>query len=139
MRGGPFCERLTPGVNVDRIDVAAGMRALVDCGYPSSETEHHMVVQHALMRWARGEEEAAVRGAIDKSFHGIDLTSWIRVLATARAAAELPFIKATATGKSSSPAHRFPNVYCSSCGGKLGPGDEGFGHCSDHAHLADLD
>jgi hypothetical protein len=79
---------LIPGVNVDRIDVAAGMRALVECGYPASEVERHMVIQYALQRWARGEEEAARRGAIDKAFHGINLTSWIRVLASARAAAE---------------------------------------------------
>ena len=78
---------LTPGVNVDLIDVAAGMRELVACGYPTSEIERHYVIQHALMRWARGEEESAQRGAIDKSFHGIDLTSWIRVLCAARAAA----------------------------------------------------
>ncbi|PLC06357.1 hypothetical protein CY658_04810 [Variovorax sp. RO1] len=88
MRGGPFAERLTPGVNVDRIDVAAGMRALVECGYPTTEVERHYAIQHALMRWARGEEEQAVRGAIDRSFYGIDLTSWLRVLACSRAAAE---------------------------------------------------
>lgn len=94
MRGGAFTERLTPGVNLDRIDVAAGMRALHDCGgYDSMETR--MVIQHALQRWARGEEEAAQRGAIDKSFHGITLTCWIRVLATARAAAETAATKET--------------------------------------------
>ena len=79
--------RLTPGVNLDRIDVAAGMRALHECGYDSMETR--MVIQHALQRWARGEEEAAQRGAIDRNFHGITLTCWIRVLASARAAAEM--------------------------------------------------
>lgn len=79
---------LIPGVNVDRVDVQAGMRALVECGYPATETERHMVIAYALRQWARGEEEAAQRGAIDKSFHGIDLTSWIRVLASARAAAD---------------------------------------------------
>jgi hypothetical protein len=42
----------------------------------------------ALMRWARGEEAAAERGAIDGSFHGIDYTSWRRVLAAARAGGE---------------------------------------------------
>lgn len=86
MRGGPFCESLTPGFNVDKIDVGAGLLELVRCGYPTTEVERHYVIEHALMRWARGEEEAAQRGAIDQSFYGINLTSWIRVLAAARAA-----------------------------------------------------
>jgi hypothetical protein len=47
-----------------------------------------MVIEYALMRWARGEEEAAKRGAIDRSFHGISFTCWLRVLAAARASAE---------------------------------------------------
>lgn len=51
----------------------------------------------------------------------------------------LAFTKASATGKSEAPAHRFPNVFCSQCGGKFGPGDAGFGHCSDHQHQVDLD
>jgi hypothetical protein len=78
--------RPTPGFNVDRIDVAAGIRELHECGWHNGHT--HMVIEHALMRWARGEEEAAERGAIDPKFHGIDLTSWRRVLAAARAAGE---------------------------------------------------
>jgi hypothetical protein len=78
---------LIPGLNVDRLDIAAGMRELAACGYPATETERHMVIQYALQRWARGEEEAAQRGAIDQSFHGIDLTSWLRVLSAAMAAA----------------------------------------------------
>lgn len=32
-------------------------------------------------------------------------------------------------------APRFPEVSCSSCGESFGPGDEGFSHCADHAHL----
>lgn len=79
---------LVPGVNVDRIDVAAGMRELTACGWGDASPETRMVVEYALTRWARGEEEAAERGAIDRSFHGIDFTSWRRVLAAARAAAE---------------------------------------------------
>lgn len=75
-----------PGHDVDRIDVAAGLRELKTIGYDSPETT--MVIEYALMRWARGEEEQAQRGAIDRSFHGIDLTCWIRVLAAARASAE---------------------------------------------------
>lgn len=80
--------KLTPGVNVDKVDVAAGLRELQNCGWADASIETQMVVEHALVRWARGEEEAARRGAIDRSFHGIDLTSWLRVLAAARAAAQ---------------------------------------------------
>lgn len=84
-----FCgEPLVPGVNIDRIDIEAGMRELVKCGYPGTETERHMVVQYALQRWERGEEDEAQRGAIDQSFYGIDLSSWVRVLSAARASAE---------------------------------------------------
>jgi hypothetical protein len=78
---------LIPGHNVDRIDVAAGMRELKACGYDDS-VETAFVIEHALMRWARGEEEQAKRGAIDRGFHGIDFGSWVRVLAAARVAAE---------------------------------------------------
>lgn len=77
--------RRVVGYNVDRIDVAAGLRELKACGYASPETD--MVIEHALMRWARGEEAAAVKGAIDRTFHGINLTCWLRVLAAAMAAA----------------------------------------------------
>lgn len=75
-----------PGQDVDRIDVAAGLRELTACGY--SEPKTVMVIEYALRRWARGEEEAAQRGAIDRAFHGINPTCWIRVLAAARAKAE---------------------------------------------------
>ena len=30
---------------------------------------------------------------------------------------------------------RFERVYCSACGQGFGPGDAGFSHCPDHAHL----
>lgn len=73
------------GYNVDRIDVAAGLRELRACGYDEPKTT--MVIEYALMRWARGEEEEAKRGAIDRSFHGINLTCWLRVLAAAMAQA----------------------------------------------------
>ncbi len=77
---------LIDGHNVDRIDVAAGLRELAAAGYTGQHTT--LVIEHALMRWARGEEEQAERGAIDRSFHGIDLTGWRRVLAAARAGGE---------------------------------------------------
>lgn len=81
---------LIPGLNVDALDISAGMRELVECGYPSTEANIHMVVHYALQRWARGEEEAAERGAInrDGTLCGIDLTSWRRVLAAAMAGAQ---------------------------------------------------
>lgn len=75
-----------PGRNVDRVDVPAGLRELEATGYTDTYTVE--VIKYALQRWARGEEEQAQRGAIDRSFHGIDLTTWMRVLAAARAAAE---------------------------------------------------
>lgn len=74
-----------PGYNVDRINVAAGLHELKACGY--EEPKIVMVIEYALMRWARGEEEQAQRGAIDRSFHGINLTCWVRVLAAAMAGA----------------------------------------------------
>lgn len=90
---------LIVGINVDRIDVSAGMRELTACGYGFDGVETRCVIDMALRRWARGEEEAAQRMAIDKSFHGIDLTSWVRVLAAARAAASVAQQSATgATG-----------------------------------------
>lgn len=76
---------LVVGHNVDRIDVAAGLRELTACGYDEAETR--MVIEYALNRWARGEEEAAERGAIDQNFCGISLTCWRRVLAAAMASA----------------------------------------------------
>jgi hypothetical protein len=72
---------LKPGHNVDVVDVAAGMRELSACGYAEPETR--MVIEYALMRWSRGEEEQAERGAIDGGFHGISFTCWRRVLAAA--------------------------------------------------------
>lgn len=77
---------LIAGHNVDRIDVGAGLRELEACGYTDPCTK--IVIEHALMRWMRGEEEQAERGAIDADFHGINFTSWRRVLSAARYAAE---------------------------------------------------
>ena len=80
---------LVPGVNVDRLDINAGMRELSACGWPANEAnvETRVVIHYSLCRWARGEEEAAQRGAIDKAFHGIPITCWLRVLAAAMAGA----------------------------------------------------
>lgn len=34
---------------------------------------------------------------------------------------------------------KFKETFCSQCGGAFGPGDEGFSHCDQHAHLNNLD
>jgi hypothetical protein len=78
---------LKTGHNVDSVDVAAGMLELALCGYKEPETR--MVIEYALMRWSRGEEEQAERGAIDRDFHGIDFTCWRRVLAASVASASV--------------------------------------------------
>ncbi|MBS9535599.1 hypothetical protein KIH27_18595 [Mycobacterium sp. M1] len=80
-----FGNPLIAGVNADPIDIGAGLRALGECGYDEPRTR--TVVEYALQRWARGEEEAAERGAIDQSFYGIDFGSWRRVLAAAMTSA----------------------------------------------------
>lgn len=74
---------LIPGVNVDKINVAAGIDAGTELGYDSATDE--MVVQYALLRWARGEEEGA--DATWRSHFPHDFTSWRVILAAARAAA----------------------------------------------------
>ncbi len=75
-----------PGHDVDRVDIAAGLRELEACGYAEAKTV--AVIEYALRRWARGEEEQARKGAIDRSFHGINLTCWLRVLSAAMAHAQ---------------------------------------------------
>ena len=82
-----FINGRQPGVNVDRINVEAGMSELSACGYDDQSTA--MVIGYALNLWRRGEEALAQRTAIDQAHHGVDLTSWSRVLARARAAAEI--------------------------------------------------
>ena len=55
MKSGQIGEQLTPGVNVTRIDVAAGLDFGTELGYDSAEDE--MVTQYSLILWARGEED----------------------------------------------------------------------------------
>lgn len=74
--------KLVPGVNVDRVDVAAGMTLAARFGYDDWESQ--TVVEYALMRHRRGEEDGAQRTALG---HGIDLTSWYAILAAALAGA----------------------------------------------------
>jgi hypothetical protein len=72
---------LIPGRNVDIIDVEAGLKELAACSYTDPYTI--VIIDYALRRWARGEEEAAQRGAIDTSNFGVTLTCWYRILAAA--------------------------------------------------------
>lgn len=74
---------LVPGVNVDRVDVAAGIAQARGLGYAAPE--ELMVIEYALMRHARGEEDGAERTIIS---HRIDFTSWRMILAAAVAASE---------------------------------------------------
>jgi len=76
-------EPLEPGVNVDKINVRAGLSEATTIGYGSFEEQ--TVVEYALWRWARGEEEGAIKSFLSG---GIDLTSAYRILAAARAVAE---------------------------------------------------
>ena len=80
-----------PGVNVDRLDIAAGLDAGTELGFDSANEE--MVVEYALIRWARGEEAAAERMFLHYFPH--DMTAWRRILATAIAAATQPALEAT--------------------------------------------
>lgn len=76
---------LIPGKNVDKLDIAAGLRELAACGYEAPETA--MTIEYNLQRWARGEEEQAQNGATDIAFYGVSLTCWYRILGAAMAAA----------------------------------------------------
>ena len=33
------------------------------------------------------------------------------------------------------PLYKYPETFCSQCGGEFGPGNEGFSHCENHKHL----
>jgi hypothetical protein len=72
---------LITGHNVDHVDIDIGLQTLAECGYDDPHTV--MVITYALQWWARGEEEQSQRIAIDPTFYGIDLTSWLRVISAA--------------------------------------------------------
>jgi hypothetical protein len=76
---------LVPGRNVDKLNIDAGLSELQACGYTDARTNE--VVAYALRRWMRGEEREAERGAIDQKFYGVSYTSWLRILAAAKAKA----------------------------------------------------
>ena len=71
---------LTPGVNVDAVNVAAGLSRAEALGYTSGQ--HQMEVEYNLMRWARGEEGAADR-SMSQSLSGVAYTDWRVILAAA--------------------------------------------------------
>lgn len=74
---------LISGVNVDRVDVAAGLKKAYDLGYKDRESQ--MVIDYALYRWSRGEEDGAEKTIIS---HRIGYTSWRVILAEAISSAE---------------------------------------------------
>ena len=84
MRRDAYGAALVPGRNVDKVDVAAGMRQAAKSGYKSPYEQ--MVVEYALMRHARGEEAGAERTWI--SYYPRNLTSWYMILAAAVAASD---------------------------------------------------
>jgi len=83
--------RLTPGVNVDPINLESGLKMaerigfLRDVGFPRDSNDT-MVVHYALQRHARGEEEGAERTWLGH-FGPRSLTGWRMVLAAAVAGA----------------------------------------------------
>jgi hypothetical protein len=73
-----------PLPNVDKVNVAAGIDAGTELGFDSAQDE--MVVQYALLRWARGEEAGAE--ATWRRYYPRDFTSWRMILAAAVAGAQ---------------------------------------------------
>ena len=68
-----------PYPNVDKVNVAAGIDAGTELGFDSATDE--MVVQYALLRWARGEEAGAEATFLRYFPH--DLTAWRMIIAAA--------------------------------------------------------
>lgn len=75
MLGNP----LEPGRNVDKVDVAAGVKRGIALGFDDATAL--MVVEYALMRWKRGEEDGAERTFLRE--YPAHLTSWRVILAEA--------------------------------------------------------
>lgn len=69
---------LVPGYNIDWIDVSAGLVQAAKFGY--DDPQSRMVIEYALMRHQRGEEDGARRTALSG---GVDLTTWYAILAGA--------------------------------------------------------
>lgn len=81
VRVGSFLGPKVPGMNLDHIDVDAGLALLRAFGYDEPRTM--MVINHALLLWRRGEEAQAEKNAINRKFYGVDFTTWRAVLAAA--------------------------------------------------------
>lgn len=79
MKRGLAGEELIPGVNVDPVNIAAGIDAGTELGYDSATDE--MVTQYALLRWRRGEEAGAEQTWL--RYHPRELTQWRMILAAA--------------------------------------------------------
>ena len=68
---------LQPGVNVDELDIASGMKAAAEqFGY--GDWQAQIVVEACLQRHRRGEEESATK--LWLSEYPRDLTSWYAIL-----------------------------------------------------------
>ncbi len=76
--------RLVPGVNVDAVNVTAGLRMAAQLGYGDPTAQ--MVAQYALQRHQRGEEAGAQATWLHE--YPRDLTSWYAILAHAVATPE---------------------------------------------------
>jgi hypothetical protein len=150
MTGRTFAgEPLTPGVNVDPINTAAGMAMLAKCGYDDPHTR--MVVDIALQMHARGEEPEAERTAIDnpadptkRHGYGVNFTSWRMILAAAITAAHVAIVctDRECAGCMFCDGGLFG---CSRCGSFEGatttdcPGEAMTGEQSDAVYAGDLD
>lgn len=75
---------LAPGVNVDRLDIAAGMTKAAELGY--TRPTDRMITEYALQRHRRGEEEGAKRTWL--GYYPRDLTSFTIILAHAITSAQ---------------------------------------------------
>ena len=75
---------LTPGVNVDALDVEAGLAMARQHGWIANGNDL-MLVDYALKRHARGEEDGAEKTWLGH-FGNASLTGWKMVLAAALAA-----------------------------------------------------
>lgn len=71
---------LQPGVNVDPVDIAAGLAKLHELGYVGTLCD--MEADYALRRWARGEEGLADH-SMAHSLSGISYTDWRVILSAA--------------------------------------------------------
>lgn len=71
---------LTPGVNVDPVDIEAGLKMMTSLGYDSEF--NYIEVDYNLKRWTRGEEAEADH-SMSNSLSGVNYTSWRMILAAA--------------------------------------------------------